>query len=125
MVADHLAAHHRQRFALRRVGLARHDRGAEFVAAGSIRPGRSAAGAEQADIVGDLEQRGAAALSAPGRTPRRRAPPGSNLFGARRTAIRSAGDAAAEGIGEMRQRLSPVPTAVPPWASDKAALRPA
>ena len=59
VVAEHPAAHHRQRLGLRRVDLARHDRGAGLVLRqDQFAEARTRSGAEQADIVGDLEQVG-------------------------------------------------------------------
>ena len=59
MIAENLHADHGQGFALGRVHLARHDRGAglvfrqrQFAKAGAR------AGAQEADVIGDLEQRG-------------------------------------------------------------------
>ena len=58
VVAHHLRAGHRQRFGLGRVDLARHDRGAGFVfRQDQFAETRAWAGAQQADVVGDLEQR--------------------------------------------------------------------
>src|SRR5665647_1734863 len=59
LVPEHLTANHCHRFALGRIDLARHDRGTRFV----VRQDQFAeAGtrtrAEQADVVGDLEQAG-------------------------------------------------------------------
>jgi len=59
VVPEHLAAHHGHRFALRRIDLARHDRGARLVLRqDQFAEARTRARAEQADIVGDLEQSG-------------------------------------------------------------------
>ena len=59
VVAEHPAANHRQRLGLRRVDLARHDRGAGFVLRqADLAEAGARAGAEQADIVCDLEQAG-------------------------------------------------------------------
>ena len=59
LIADHLAAHHGQRLALRRVDLAGHDRGAGLVLRQhQLAEAGARAGAEQADVVGDLEQVG-------------------------------------------------------------------
>src|SRR5664280_3158332 len=59
LVAEHLTAHHGERLALGRIGLARHNRGTELVARqDQFAQPRARAGAEQADIVGNLEQRG-------------------------------------------------------------------
>ena len=57
VIAEHLAAHHRQGFGLRRIDLARHDRGAGFVfPEDQFAEPRTRARAQQADVVGDLEQ---------------------------------------------------------------------
>ncbi len=59
VVAEHLDADLGQRLALRRVDLARHDRRARLVLRQrQFAEAGARAGAEQADVVGDLEQRG-------------------------------------------------------------------
>ena len=58
VVAEHLHADHGQRLALGRVDLARHDRRARLVLRQrQLAQARARAGAEEADVVGDLEQR--------------------------------------------------------------------
>ena len=57
VIAEHLAAHHRHRLALRRIDLARHDRGARLVLRQhQFAEARTRTRSEQADVVGDLEQ---------------------------------------------------------------------
>src|SRR5690606_6770858 len=59
VVAEHLGADLGQGFALGRVDLARHDRRAGLVfRQGQFAQTRTRAGAQEADVVGDLEQRG-------------------------------------------------------------------
>ena len=59
VIAEHLAADHGQRLALGRIDLARHDRGARLVLRqDQFAEARARARAEQADVVGDLEQAG-------------------------------------------------------------------
>src|SRR5690606_1382155 len=58
VVSEHLDADLRQGFALGRVDLARHDRGARLVfRQGQFAQTRTRAGTQEADVVGDLEQR--------------------------------------------------------------------
>ena len=55
-VADHLRAHHAERFGLGRVNLARHDRRARLVLRQmQFTQSRAGAGPEQTDIARDLE----------------------------------------------------------------------
>ena len=57
-IADHLGADHRQRLALGRIDLARHDRAAGLVLRQrQLAKARARPGAEQAHVVGDLGQR--------------------------------------------------------------------
>ena len=59
VIAEHAAAHHGQRLDLGRIDLAGHDRGAGLVfRQDQFAEARTRAGAEQADVVGDLEQSG-------------------------------------------------------------------
>src|ERR1700759_1726533 len=59
VITEHLAADHGHGFALRRVHLARHDRRTRLrFGQGPFTQARARSGAEQADIVGDLEQAG-------------------------------------------------------------------
>ena len=58
VIAHHLGADHGQRLALGRIDLARHDRGARLVfRQGQLAETGTRTRAEQADIIGDLEQR--------------------------------------------------------------------
>ncbi len=129
VVADDLADHHRNRFALRRVDLARHDRTARLIgrqqqfAETGARPR-----AEQPDVVGHLVhchrqhlQRAVRAQAAPRARPAlqtdRPHRPDRNRFAP-----------TVRGTPRCRNRhgySSPVPTAVPPTASDCSAGRPA
>jgi hypothetical protein len=83
MVADHLGADHGHRLALGRVDLARHDRRARLVLRQmTVRRCRARARAQQADVVGDLEQAGGQRVErARGSTSASCAASASNLFG--------------------------------------------
>ncbi len=85
VVAHDLGRDHGQRLALGRVDLARHDRGAGLVGRQhQLAEAAARAGAEQADVVGDLRERGGEGLQRAGRAaPPRRAPASAaNLLGA-------------------------------------------
>ena len=59
VIADHLGAHHRQRLALGRVRLARHDAATETVCGDDqLRQARSRPGSEQADVVAQFVEAG-------------------------------------------------------------------
>ena len=109
VIAEHLRAHHRQRFALRRVHLARHDRRARLVfRQHQLAEARARAGAQEADVVGDLEQRRRHRVDARrARTPWRRAPASaSNLFGARDEGqLRDRRDLLGDLLGEADRRV--------------------
>jgi hypothetical protein len=120
IVAEHLHADLGHRLALGRVDLAGHDRGAGLVLRqGQFAQTRARAGAKEADVVGDLEQRRGAALMAPcENTIASWAASASNLLGAVTNgspviAATCAATFSAKPTGAFR----PVPTAVPPCAS--------
>lgn len=67
MVAHNLGADHGERFALGRVDLSRHDRGTGLVL-GELELTKTAAraGAEETDVLGDLEERGGKGVESSG-----------------------------------------------------------
>ena len=120
---QHLHAQHRQRLALGRVDLARHDRAARFVLGHARSPRARSAGPRPASA---RRWRSCAApwrasSARRGRTRARSCPASAaNLLGADRTTVRSTA------TGQRATRppnsgcvLSPVPTAVPPIASSR------
>ena len=110
VIAEHPAAHHRQRLALGRIDLAGHDRGAGLVLRqDQFAEARARAGAEQADVVGDLEQVGGERVQ---RAMRERigAVRGQRLELVRRADERQPGDRRdllRKQLGEARMRVEP------------------
>ena len=121
VVAHHLHADHRHRLALRRVDLARHDRRARLVLRQrQLAQAAARAGAQPADVVGDLHQRtGQRLQGAAGHDQRVVGGQGRELVRRRRrTAARSARRSSSPRARRTPGgRSGPVPTAVPPRAS--------
>ena len=120
VVADDLRADHRQRLALRRVDLAGHDRAAGLVLGQpELAEAAARAGAEEPDVVRDLDQADRQHVERAGQLDHR-VVRGERLEFVLRGDERQAGDLCdllRELLGEARRAFRPVPTAVPPCAS--------
>ena len=129
VVAEHPGADHGQRLGLGRIDLARHDRGARLVLRqDQLADPRSRAGAEEADVVGDLEEAGRERVEGAVRGHHR------VVRGERLEHVGRGPERAGRSARRARRRrlprsaacvLRPVPTAVPPWARGMSSSSPA